>query len=181
MFSSRLTIDQVPHLITNKRVLIRANLNFTSINSFFTDDVRVSPLVQTVNFCKQHNAKSIILMGHLGRPNGVRQQQYSIKQYITDIESMLDDKITFLDDCVGDEVFGYCMNANNSEIVLLENLRFHQEEEYKGHTSDINKFRDQLDHIGEIYINDAPCTCNRDNVSMSGVNIEPRAAGFAFK
>lgn len=190
MLSSRLTIDKIPHLIKNKRVLMRVDFNVPIKDGVVADTTRITSTLDTINFCKENGAKSIVLMSHLGRPKGVKQDKFSMKPVIPALEDILQNKVTFLDDWVGESVISHCQGSSNGEIVLLENLRFYLAEEGKGvvngekvkaDPADVDSFRQQLSQLGEIYINDAFGTCHRAHSSMVGVNVEPRAAGFLLK
>ena len=106
------------------------------------------------------------------------------------LEDLLERKVQFLDDCVGSDVERACGEANNGQVLMLENLRFHMAEEGKGvkdgekvkcPQSEIDAFRSSLSQLGDIYINDAFGTCHRAHSSMVGVDVETRAAGFLLK
>lgn len=74
-----------------------------------------------------HNPKSLVLLSHLGRPNGQKSEKYSLKPVVPQLEQYLNRKITFLDDCVGESVINAVKNSKNNEIFLCENVRFHVE------------------------------------------------------
>lgn len=190
MLSKKLTIDKIPHLIKNKRVLVRVDFNVPIKNGVVADPTRIVSTLDTINFLKEHEAKSIVLMSHLGRPKGVRQDQFSLAPIVPAVEDIFGQKVNFLNDCVGTEVEGEVANAKNGDIVLLENLRFYLEEEGKGvvngekvkaDAANVANFRSQLTRLGDLYVNDAFGTCHRAHSSMVGVDVETRAAGFLLK
>lgn len=130
-------------------------------------------------------------MSHLGRPDGKVNQKYSLRPVAEELSGLLSKKVTFLDDCVGASVEKHCANPAKGEIILLENLRFHPEEEgsmidksgnkIKSTKEDIAKFRESLSKLGDIYVNDAFGTAHRPHSSMVGVNLSVKAAGFLMK
>lgn len=88
----------------------------------------------TIKFALEQGATAVVLMSHLGRPDGKVNQKYSLKPVAEELEKLLNKKVTFLPDCVGEEVEKRCSSASGGEVILLENLRFHLEEE--GSTKD---------------------------------------------
>ena len=98
MLSSRLTIDKIPHLIKNKRVLMRVDFNVPIKDGVVADTTRITSTLDTINFCKENGAKSIVLMSHLGRPKGVKQDKFSMEPVVPALEDILQNKVTFLDD-----------------------------------------------------------------------------------
>lgn len=190
MLSKKLTIDKIPHLIKDKRVLVRVDFNVPIKDGKVADTTRITSTLDTINFLKENGARNIVLMSHLGRPKGSRQDKFSLKPIVPAVEDILQQKITFLNDCVGPDIEQECRSAAKGNIILLENLRFYLEEEGKGEingekvkaeTAAVKGFREQLTNLGELYVNDAFGTCHRAHSSMVGVNVEPRAAGFLLK
>ena len=129
-------------------------------------------------------------MSHLGRPDGHRNEKYTLKPVAAELESLLGKKVQFLDDCVGDAVIAACSNPEQGSVILLENLRFHPEEEgssvvdgkkVKVSKEEMAKFQEQLTKLGDVYINDAFGTAHRAHSSMVGINHEQKAAGFLLK
>ena len=187
MLSRKLTIDRIPQLIKNKRVLMRVDFNVPLKEGQITDTKRIASTLPTINYCLEHGAQSVVLMSHLGRPNGARSPQFSMSPVIPALEDLLERKVDFLDDCVGSDVEKACGEAKNGKVMLLENLRFHMAEEGKGvingekvkcPQADIDAFRSSLSRLGDIYVNDAFGTSHRAHSSMVGVDVETRAAGF---
>jgi phosphoglycerate kinase len=130
-------------------------------------------------------------MSHLGRPDGSVQAKYSLKPVVPELEKLLSTKVTFADDCVGPETEKLVNGTSNGGVVLLENLRFHAEEEgsskdkdgnkTKADKADVEKFRKGLTALGDVYINDAFGTAHRAHSSMVGVDLPQKASGFLVK
>jgi phosphoglycerate kinase len=130
-------------------------------------------------------------MSHLGRPDGKVVPKFSLAPVAKELERLLSKPVTFLSSCVGPEVEAHCAKASNGEIILLENLRFHIEEEgsvkdesgnkIKATKEQVDAFRSSLSKLGSVYINDAFGTAHRAHSSMVGVNLPIRAAGFLMK
>lgn len=137
MLARKLTLDKIPHLIRGQRVLMRVDFNVPlKANAAdvleISDTKRIVSTLPTINFCLEHGAKSVVLMSHLGRPDGRRQDKFSMRPVVPALEDLLQRKVDFQKDCVGQQVERVCGEANNGKIVLLENLRFHMAEEGKG-------------------------------------------------
>lgn len=130
-------------------------------------------------------------MSHLGRPDGKVVEKYSLKPVAEELEKQLGKKVIFLNDCVGPDVEQAVNSAPEGSIILLENLRFHIEEEgsvkhkdgtkTKADAANVTKFREQLTRLGDVYVNDAFGTAHRAHSSMVGVQLRQRAAGFLMK
>lgn len=136
-------------------------------------------------------AASVILMSHLGRPDGKVVEKYSLQPVSEELSSQINKKVIFLDDCVGDAVLKAVNEAPKGSIILLENLRFHIEEEgsvknkdgtkTKADPADVDKFREGLTALGDLYINDAFGTAHRAHSSVVGIKLPQRAAGYLMK
>lgn len=131
-------------------------------------------------------------MSHLGRPDGKVIEKYSLKPVSVELSSQLDNKeVIFLDNCVGPDILKAVNDAPKGSVILLENLRFHIEEEgsvknkdgtkTKASPEDVTKFREELTSLGDIYINDAFGTAHRAHSSVVGIKLPQRAAGFLMK
>jgi phosphoglycerate kinase len=132
-------------------------------------------------------------MSHLGRPDGERKLKYSLKPVAEKLQDLLGRPVKFLSDCVGPEVESACAAVKSGDVVLLENLRFHIEEEGKvkdaktGETirkatpEQVDAFRKSLSKLGDVYVNDAFGTAHRAHSSVVGVQLPQRAAGFLMK
>lgn len=130
-------------------------------------------------------------MSHLGRPDGSPNQKYSLKPVVPELEKLLGTKVAFTEDCVGPETEKIVNGTSNGGVVLLENLRFHAEEEgsskdkegnkQKADKAEVEKFRKGLTALGDVYINDAFGTAHRAHSSMVGVDLPQKASGFLVK
>ncbi|MCJ1413326.1 phosphoglycerate kinase [Ptychographa xylographoides] len=188
--SNKLAITDVD--LKGKRVLIRVDFNVPlDSNQHITNNQRIVGALPTIKYAGEHGAKAIILMSHLGRPDGKKVQKYSLKPIVSELEKLLDKKVIFTDDCVGKEVEETVNKASDGQIILLENLRFHAEEEgsskdaegkkVKADKAKVEEFRKGLTALGDIYINDAFGTAHRAHSSMVGVELPQKASGFLMK
>ena len=132
MLSRKLTIDRIPHLIKNQRVLMRVDFNVPLKAGAITDTKRIVSTLPTINYCLENGAKSVILMSHMGRPNGAPAPEFSMQPVVPALEDLLQRKVSFLNDCVGPQVEKACGEATDGKVIMLENLRFHSAEEGKG-------------------------------------------------
>lgn len=127
-----------------------------------TNPQRIVGAIPTINYAREHGAKSVILMSHLGRPDGKPNPKYSLQPVLPKLEELLGQKVTFTEDCVGPEVEKTVNAASGGQVILLENLRFHAEEEgnskdaegkkIKADKADVDKFRKGLTALGDVYI-----------------------------
>lgn len=191
MLTKKLALQNIPQLIKGKKVLIRVDFNVPMKDGKITDLTRIRESLPTINFCKENGAKSITLMSHLGRPDGKKNLKYSLKPIVNDVSKLLNQDVTFLDDCIGANVQESIQKADGGKIHLLENLRFHLAEE--GSTKDekgnkikekpevIKSFREELTKLGDLYVNDAFGTAHRAHSSVVGCLQEIRCAGFLLK
>lgn len=145
----------------NKKALIRVDFN-VPLNEHFevTDDTRIVSARPTIIKILEDGG-SCILMSHLGRPKGI-QDEFSLRHIVSKIENVLGIQIKFAANCVGQEVEEMAKNLNPGEILLLENLRFHKEEE-QGEVG----FAKQLSNLGDVYVNDAFGTAHRAHASTT--------------
>ncbi|CAG8433508.1 6282_t:CDS:10 [Diversispora eburnea] len=146
--------------------------------------------IQDIDIKNKH-AKAVILMSHLGRPDGKPNPKYSLEPVSVELGKLLNKDVLFLKDCVGHDVEEAVSKAEGGQVILLENLRFHIEEEgsgkdeggnkIKASAESIEKFRESLSKLGDVYVNDAFGTAHRPHSSMVGVNLPIRASGFLLK
>ncbi|KAG1156818.1 hypothetical protein G6F37_007256 [Rhizopus arrhizus] len=176
--------------LKDKRVLIRVDFNVPMKEGAITNNNRIVQALPTVKYALDNGASAVILMSHLGRPNGEAVAKYSLKPVAAEVEKLLGKPVEFLNDCVGPDVEKTCQSAKDGKVILLENLRFHIEEEgsakvdgqkVKADAEAIKKFRASLTTLADIYINDAFGTAHRAHSSMVGVNLSQRAAGFLMQ
>jgi len=186
------TSDKVE--ISGKRCLIRVDFNVPQDKkdpTVITNTQRIEGAMPTIQYCLDKGAKSVVLMSHLGRPDGTAQEKYSMKPVVPYLEKIAGKPVTFLSGCVGPEVEAACADPAPGSIILLENLRFHVEEEGKGVDAEGNKvkadkakvteFRASLAKLGDIYINDAFGTAHRAHSSMVGDGFDIKCAGTLVK
>lgn len=160
-------------------------------NNNITNNQRIVGALPTIKHAAEHGAKAVILMSHLGRPDGKVNPKYSLKSVVPELEKLLGKKVTFTDDCVGPEVEKTVNEISGGSVVLLENLRFHAEEEGSSKDSEgkkvkadkgaVDEFRKGLTALGDVYINDAFGTAHRAHSSMVGVELPQKASGFLMK
>lgn len=191
MLASKAGINDIPdEQIKGKRVLMRVDYNVPIENGEVADNTRVAATVPTINRLFERGVHSIVVMSHMGRPDGQRNEKYTLRPVAPVLGKLLNRDVTFLNECIGPEVEEYCKSAPEGSIILLENLRFHAEEEgskvvdgqkIKAEKVAIEGFRGSLTNLGEIYINDAFGTAHRAHSSMVGVNLPIRAAGLLLE
>ncbi|CAO2607653.1 Phosphoglycerate kinase 1 [Lemmus lemmus] len=146
-------------------------------NNQITNNQRIKAAVPRIKYCLDNGAKSVVLMSHLGRPDGVPMpDKYSLEPVASELKSLLGKDVLFLKNCVGPEVENACANPAASTVILLENLRFHVEEEEKGKDASVS-----LSKLGDVYVNDAFGTAYEAHSSMVGVNLPQKAGGFFLK
>ncbi|KAJ3037905.1 phosphoglycerate kinase [Rhizophlyctis rosea] len=187
--STKLSIKDVD--LSDKRVLIRVDFNVPFADGKISNNQRIVAALPTIKYALEQGAKSVVLMSHLGRPDGKVVAKYSLKPVAEEVGKLLGKPVTFLEDCVGEKVEQHCQNPQKGEIILLENLRFHIEEEgsvkdeqgnkVKADSKDVEKFRASLTKLGDVYVNDAFGTAHRAHSSMVGVNLPQKAAGFLMQ
>lgn len=189
MALNKLSIDKVD--VKDKRVLMRVDFNIPMKDGKITNTQRIVAALPTVKYALEHGAKSVVLMSHLGRPDGKKVDKYSLKPVADELNKLLGKHVTFLNDCVGAEVEAACANPAHGSIFLLENLRFHIEEEGKVTAADgskvkadpkkVEEFRASLSKLGDVYVNDAFGTAHRAHSSMVGCQLPQKASGFLLK
>ncbi|KAF2761867.1 phosphoglycerate kinase-like protein [Pseudovirgaria hyperparasitica] len=187
--SNKLSITDVD--LKGKRVLIRVDFNVPLDGDKITNNQRIVGALPTVKYAIDNGAKAVILMSHLGRPDGKVNSKYSLKPVVPELEKLLGNKIIFTEDCVGKQTEDAVNGASNGQVILLENLRFHAEEEgsskdtegnkVKADKAKVDEFRKGLTALGDVYINDAFGTAHRAHSSMVGVDLPQKASGFLVK
>ena len=152
-----------------------------------TNTQRIEAALPTVQYALDNGAKSVVLMSHLGRPNGQASSKLSLEPVAKKVSELLGRPVTFVPDCIGPET-DVCLEPEVGSVFLLENLRFHAEEEGKTKNADgtstkadkdkVVAFRSALSKLGDVYVNDAFGTAHRAHSSMVGVDLKDRVAGF---
>ena len=189
--ASKLSIEDWAEKFKGKRVLVRVDYNVPLDGFRITNNQRIVASLPTIIYLLDHGAKSIVLMSHLGRPNGQTIEKYSLRPVAAELEKLLSRPVNFLSDCVGVEVEKACRDPIEGSIILLENLRFHIEEEGSGKSPDgakakadehaVGKFRSSLSSLADVYVNDAFGTVHRAHSSIVGIDLSPKLAGLLVK
>ncbi len=160
-----------------KRVLVRVDFNVPVKDGEVGDDTRIVAALPTIRYLLEKRAR-VVLMSHLGRPKGGPDTKNSLKPVAVRLERLLRQPVAFAPDCVGPEVEAMARALADGQVLLLENLRFHAEEE-----ANDPAFAQQLARLGEIYVNDAFGTAHRAHASTEGVArvLRPAVAGFLMQ
>ncbi len=182
--------------LTGKRVLMRVDFNVPQDKQTgaITNTARISAALPSIKHALDQGA-SVVLMSHLGRPDGQKIAKFSLQPVAVELEKLLGRPVQFLDDCVGPAVEATCAALKPGQVVLLENLRFHIEEEGKVKIKQADgteaklkadpakeaAFRASLSKLGDVYVNDAFGTAHRAHSSMVGVALKEKAAGFLME
>jgi phosphoglycerate kinase len=155
--------------VTSKRVFVRVDYNVPLDDQFnITDDNRIKETLHLIEYLMEKKAK-IILASHLGRPKGKRDMKYSLAPVAKRLSELLKKEISFAEDCIGEAVMQSVSRLKEGEVLLLENLRFHLEEEKND-----DEFAKTLARLCDIYINEAFSVSHRDQASVTGI---PKFAG----
>jgi phosphoglycerate kinase len=184
------SISDIP--LKGRRVIMRVDFNVPQDKETgaITNPARIAAALPTIKYILDQGA-SVVLMSHLGRPDGKKVEKFTLKPVAQKLEELLGKPVKFLPDCVGPEVEAACASLKPGEVVLLENLRFHIEEEGSVKNKDGTKtkadpektdaFRASLTKLGDVYVNDAFGTAHRAHSSVVGVNLQERVAGFLMQ
>ncbi len=175
------TIEDID--VTGMRVLMRVDFNVPVKKGVVGDETRIAAALPTINKLLESGA-SVVLMSHLGRPKGEVNPAYSLAPVVPVLAAMLERPVKFAKDCVGDEVQAMAEALQPGEVLLLENLRFHPEEEGKGVEQAVQEaFAAALASLGDVYVNDAFGTAHRAHASIAGVTryFENNVAGYLLE
>jgi phosphoglycerate kinase len=170
---NKLTIKDLD--LKGKRLFIRVDFNVPIKNGAIKDDTRIRASLKTIEYALAQGAALVRLASHLGRPKGGPSPEFSLKPIAARLSELLGKPVTFADDCVGEAVKKADAEAGNGGIVLLENVRFHPEEEKND-----DGFAKQLAEGVDIYINDAFGSAHRAHASTEGIvkHVPTTAAGL---
>jgi phosphoglycerate kinase len=150
--------------IKDKKVLMRVDFNVPlDDKGGIADDSRIRAVLPTIEYILEKGA-GLIIMSHLGRPNGAIREELRMTPVGRRLEEMLHRPVKKLDSCIGPEVMEAVNEMSPGEVILLENLRFHKEE-----TENDQEFARQLSMLGDLFVNDAFGTCHRSHASTEGV------------
>lgn len=163
--------------VAEKRVLVRVDFNVPQDGEGgITDDNRMRAALPTIQYLIRHRA-GVILMSHLGRPKGKVNPKYSLAPVARHLEELLGQPVAFAADCVGPEAEAAAAKLEAGQVLLLENLRFHAEEE----KNDLD-FAEKLASLADLYVNDGFGVSHRAHASVEGVtHFLPSAAGFLLE
>jgi phosphoglycerate kinase len=164
--------------LRGRRVLIRVDFNVPIKNGEIKDDTRVRASLPTIQYALDHGARTVILCSHLGRPKGKPVPEYSLRPLADRVSALLKRPVVFAEDCVGAPAQAAIAKAEGSgaaAVVLLENLRFHPEEEKNDPA-----FAKQLADLADVYVDDAFGSAHRAHASTEGVarQVKEAAAGL---
>jgi phosphoglycerate kinase len=173
---NKLKIDKVGDL-KGKRVLVRVDFNVPMEDGKITDETRIKESLPTIKKIIGDGGKCI-LMSHLGRPKGEKNLKYSLRPAAIHLAALLRKSVFFSDDCISQDTRKIAAELKNGDVLLLENLRFHEEEEEND-----DNFSKELASYGDIYVNDAFGAAHRAHASTVGVTkfISTRAAGYLME
>ncbi|HEY8232097.1 MAG TPA: phosphoglycerate kinase [Vicinamibacteria bacterium] len=176
--------------LAGRRVLMRVDFNVPLKDGKVENDKRLRASLPSIRYVLEKGA-SLVLMSHLGRPDGQKLAKYSLEPVSKRLAELVGKPVQFLSDCVGSEVEAACAALKPGEVALLENLRFHIEEEGKVKKDDgtsvkagpasVEAFRASLTKLGDVYVNDAFGTAHRAHSSITGIALAERAAGYLMK
>lgn len=162
--------------VAGKRVFVRCDFNVPLEHGAITDDRRITEALPTIRYLLDHGA-AVILASHLGRPKGKAAPEFSLRPVADRLTQVLGRPVELLPDCVGPSVEAACRSLAPGQVVLLENVRFHPEEE-----ANDPHFAARLASLADLYVNDAFGTAHRAHASTEGIaHILPGVAGFLIQ
>jgi phosphoglycerate kinase len=171
----KLTIHDLE--LKDRKVFLRVDFNVPLKDGKVVNDLRIRASLPTIRYAVEHGA-ALVIASHLGRPKGTPNPEYSLAPVAERLREMLDRKVTFVPDCIGPEVEKAVAAAGPGDVIMLENLRFHPEEEKND-----AEFAKKLAAGMSLYVNDAFGTTHRAHASTKGITqfVEKAAAGFLLE
>jgi phosphoglycerate kinase len=172
---SKLTLERLP--LAGRRVFVRADLNAPVENGTVSDDTRLRAVIPTLRHVLDAGA-SVVLASHLGRPKGGPDPKYSLRPVAERLAALLERPVPLAPDCVGPDTRAQAQALKAGELLLLENLRFHPEEEKND-----DGFARQLAELADCYVNDAFAAAHRAHASIAAItrHLQPAAAGLLMQ
>ena len=168
------TIEDID--VAGKRVLARCDFNVPMADGEITDDKRIREALPTIKYLASHGAK-VILCSHMGRPKGEFNMKYSLAPVAKRLSEMLEKEVVLANDVIGEDAHNKSNALNNGDIMLIENVRFHKEEEKNDPA-----FAKELASLADIFVNDAFGTAHRAHASTAGVaDYLPSVCGYLIQ
>ncbi|MFM7620552.1 MAG: phosphoglycerate kinase [Alphaproteobacteria bacterium] len=151
-------------VVSNKSVIVRVDFNVPIVDGKITDDTRIKACIPTLKYLLENNAK-VIVISHFGRPKGQFEESQSLIQIVKHLANLLSPyQVNFGEDCVGQQAQNALEKTQYGQLILLENLRFHN-----GETKNDEAFSAQLASLGNLYVNDAFSCSHRSHASITGI------------